>query len=184
MLIHLGYLSYDAQRGLACVPNHEVLVEFTGMIHRVTHTDTIRRITECEKLLADVIARNQDAVADAIQKIHMQESSMKYYNNEQALRAVIKLAFFTYRDHYIKLEELDSGVGYADIVFIPKKHEDYPALIVELKYDDAPESGLEQIKKRHYEDAVLDYGSEILLVGISYDRNDVEKKHRCVIQKL
>ena len=46
-----------------------------------------------------------------IQKIHMEETAKRFYNDEQALRAVIELAFFTYRDHFIKMEELDSGVS-------------------------------------------------------------------------
>ncbi len=183
LLIHLGYLSYDAEKGVAFIPNREVMLEFSGMIRHVKHTETQKRIEACDKLLEDVISMNSDAVSAAIQKIHNQESSMRYYNDEQALRAVIKLAFFTYRDHYIKMEELDSGTGYADIAFLPKKYEDYPALIVELKCGKTAESALDQIKKMKYADVVENYGSDILLVGISYDKDDPEKTHHCVIEE-
>ena len=40
-------------------------------------------------------------------------------NNKKALRAVIQLAFFCYTDHYLKMEELPAGRGYADIVYLP-----------------------------------------------------------------
>lgn len=114
----------------------------------------------------------------------MEESSMKYYNNEQALRAIIKLAMFTYRDHYIKMEELDTGLGYADIVYLPKKYENVPALVIELKYNDSAEGAIEQIRQRNYPDVIKDYGAEIVLVGVSYDKNDLTKKHSCVIERI
>lgn len=46
-----------------------------------------------------------------------------------SVRAIVKLTFFTYRDHYIKLEELPGGTGYVDMAFIPKRYDPSPALI-------------------------------------------------------
>lgn len=184
LLIHLGYLTYDEENQRAQIPNNEVYTEFSNVIHKVNHAETIRRIRECDELLEAVVSMDAEAVAKGIQKVHMRESSMRYYNDEQALRAVIKLAFFTYRDHYLKMEELDSGLGYADIVFLPKKNENYPTLIVELKCDNSAQSGLNQIKTMKYDDTVKEYGSDVLLVGVSYDKNDRLKQHECVIEKL
>ena len=48
---------------------------------------------------------------DQIEKIHTEETTALFYNNEQALRSVIKLAYFSYRDYYLKFEELPSGNG-------------------------------------------------------------------------
>ena len=184
LLIHLGYLTYSKEHGSVRVPNQEVMLEFADMIHSVTRSETIKRVDECERLLKKTVEMDVEYVADAIQKLHMQESSMKYYNNEQALRAIIKLAYFTYHDHYIKLEELDSGVGYADVVFIPKKYDRYPAMVVELKYHSTAQSGIDQIKDRNYPEVLKNYGSEILLVCVSYHKDDVAKKHTCIIERL
>ena len=42
-----------------------------------------------------------------------------------------------------------------------------------------------QIKKRNYPAAIKDFGGEILLVGINYDKDAPvgERKHTCVIEK-
>ena len=43
-----------------------------------------------------------------------------------------------------------------------------------------------QIKKRNYPAAIKEFGGEILLVGINYDKDAPagERKHTCVIEKL
>ena len=81
---------------------------------------------------------NADAVAAQIEKIHTEETTALFYNNEQALRSVIKLAYFSYRDYYLKFEELPSGNGYADIVYFPKREiasYDYVAESKDLPYE-------------------------------------------------
>ena len=43
-----------------------------------------------------------------------------------------------------------------------------------------------QIKDRRYPDAIKEYGGEVLLVGINYDKNAPagKRKHECVIEKM
>lgn len=43
-------------------------------------------------------------------------------HNEQALRYVIKFAYIVCVDKYMRIEELPSGKGIADVVYIPKKN--------------------------------------------------------------
>ena len=86
LLTHFGYLTYDAEKGAGKIPNHEIREEFAGMIHRVTHKETMLRLKESEQFLSDIIARNADGVAGNVQKVHMRESAPLWYNNEQALR--------------------------------------------------------------------------------------------------
>ena len=105
------------------------------------------------------------------------------YNNEQSLRGIIRLAYFSYRDHYIKMEELPGGDGFADIAFLPRKFDTHPALVVELKCGDTATGAIAQIKERRYPECLKGYGAKILLVGISYERDDREKAHRCVIEE-
>ena len=184
LLIHFGYFSYDSEKNSIRIPNHEIRAEFGEMIHEVSHKETIARLKESERFLSDIIAGNADAVAANLQNVHMKESAHLWYNNEQALRAVIKLTFFTYRDHYIKLEELPSGTGYVDMAYIPRKYDPSPALIIELKAGDTPENAMEQIRSRNYGASVEGLGDNVLLVAITYDKDDKTKQHHCLIERL
>ena len=69
-------------------------------------------------------------------------------------------------------------------MFLPLPSTNKPALVVELKYGKTAETALQQIKDRHYTQALEGYTGEILLVGISYDREDKEKPHSCVIERF
>ncbi len=183
ILVHFGYLTYDNDKQTARVPNHEVLTEFADTIHKISHRETMIRLKESEQFLADIIAHNADGVAENVQKVHMNESAPIWYSNELALRAVIKLAFFTYRDHYIKLEELPSGTGYVDMAFIPKKYDPSPALIIELKAGGTPGEAMEQIRSRNYISSLEGVREDVLLVAITYDKDDKTKPHHCLIEK-
>ena len=61
-----------------------------------------------------------------------------------------------------------------------------PVLIVELKWNQSAEGAIEQIKNKRYFDSLKDYGGDILLVGINYDKNAKKgrRKHTCRIEKL
>ena len=184
LLIHLGYLVYDEETQKVRIPNEEIRLEFARAIRQIKRDETIRRVQESEQLILDTVHQNEEAVARQIEKIHEEESPL-YYNNEQALRSVIKRAYFSYGDEYIMFEELPAGVGYADIVYLPKRDSVLPILIVELKWNQSVESALEQIRDRRYPAVFKNYGSDILLVGISYDREAPagKRKHQCRIEK-
>ena len=185
LLIHLGYLSYDEETERVHIPNEEIKREFSKAIRVVKRNETIQRVRESDQIIYDTVHQNADAVAAQIEKIHAEETSILFYNNEQALRSVIKLAYFSYKDHYLKFEELPAGDGYADIVYLPKKNSSLPALVVEMKWRKSAEGAISQIKKKHYPDAIKGFGGDILLVGINYDKNAPEgkRKHTCVIEK-
>lgn len=96
------------------------------------------------------------------------------------------LAYSSYKDYYLKFEELPSGDGYADIVYLPKKLSPVPALVIELKWNRSAEGAITQIKNRRYPAALEGYGGDILLVGIAYDREErgAKRKHTCVIERV
>ena len=49
------------------------------------------------------------------------------------------------------IQELPSGKGFADIVYIPKrKFSEKPALVVELKWNRSAEGAIDQIKRKEY----------------------------------
>ena len=94
--------------------------------------------------------------------------------------------------YYFKpVREMPTGRGFADFVFIPKQEYvmDYPALVVELKWNKDVKTAINQIKDRQYPQSVLQYPQSvlqytgnILLVGINYDKKT--KVHECIIEEL
>ena len=98
----------------------------------------------------------------------------------QALRYVIKFAYIAALDKFLKVEELPSGKGIADVVYVPKFRSNYPAIIIELKWDKTAGGAIEQIKEKAYPSVLREYGGEILLVGINYDSK--KKSHSCKIE--
>lgn len=184
LLIHLGYLTYDETTQKVRIPNEEIRMEFAKAVRQGKRTDTIRRVRESEQLIADTVHGNEEAVGRQIERIHEEEAPL-HYNNEQALRSVIKRAYFSYADEYMMFEELPSGSGYADIVYLPKKGSVFPVLVIELKWNQSADSAIEQIRNRRYPEAVTEYGSEILLVGISYNKDAPagERRHQCRIER-
>lgn len=120
--------------------------------------------------------------AAQIERIHREETSPLHYNKEDSLRSVIKLAYYTYRDYYVQQEELPSGEGYADVAYLPKYDSEYPILLIELKWNKDVQTAIDQIKAKHYPDSFKGYGREIILVGITYDKET--KKYICKIEKM
>ncbi len=112
----------------------------------------------------------------------MSDYAPTFYNNEQALRYVIKFAYITCVDKYLEIQELPSGKGIADVVFIPKRNTAYPAMVVELKWNKADTAAISQIKKKEYPEVIKDYGGDIVIVGITYD--DKSKSHDCKIEMI
>ena len=186
LLIHLGYLSYDSENKKARIPNEEIRREFSKSIRTTEHAATQKRLLESSRLFDSTIRLDEEAVAAQIEKVHMEETSPLHYNDEQSLRSVLKLAYYTYRDHYLQWEELPAGVGYADIVYFPKNNSGWPALVVELKWNRSAESAIDQIRRKQYPEAIREYTGEILLVGINYDKNAKagNRRHTCRIERL
>ena len=60
-----------------------------------------------------------------------------------------------------------------------------PALVVELKWNQSARGAIARIKDRNYPKAIEDFGGEILLVGISYQKNAPadRRKHACIIEE-
>ena len=134
-------------------------------------------------LLDATLDMDGEVVAERIEKIHEEYASTIQYNNENSLSSVLALAYLSAMQYYFKpVRELPTGRGFADFVFIPKTEyrNDYPALVVELKWNKSAVSALQQIKDRKYPDSIQDYTGDILLVGINYSKKD--KKHECVIE--
>jgi RecB family endonuclease NucS len=123
---------------------------------------------------------NSETVANAIEEAHSAGTAPLFYNDEQALRSVIRFAYISCVDEFLRVEELPTGIGYADVVYLPKKGSSMPIMVVELKWNKSAEGAIAQIKNRNYPQALEGFGRDILLVGVNYDEKS--KKHTCIIE--
>ena len=127
---------------------------------------------------------DEEAVEEGIEKIHTEYVSNIQYDNENSLSSVPAIAYLSSMEYYFKpVRELPTGRGFADFVFIPKPEyiSDYPALVVELKWNKNVKTALQQIKERKYPESIKQYTGDILLVGINYDKKT--KEHQCLIER-
>jgi hypothetical protein len=183
-LIHLGYLAYDLETEEAYIPNKEVRMCFEDTLEDTGWDEVIRAVNNSERLLEDTLDGDEEEVAERIDECHMQNTSILKYNDENSLASCITLAYYTARKDYMIIRELPSGRGFADMVFVPKPGVDKPAMIVELKWNKKAETAINQIKEKKYIKALDGYKGEVVLVGISYEKKDEDKKHSCVIERV
>ena len=184
LLIHLGYLGYDAETGKAFIPNREIIEEFENAMSVSGWPEVMRVLKASEELLADTIAGREERVAEGLDRAHTEVASVLTYNDENSLGCAIGLAYYSARKDYRIIREFPAGKGFADMVFLPLPHTDKPALVVELKYDKTAETAIQQIKDRRYAQALDGYSGEIVLVGINYDKGNKDKPHSCIIERV
>lgn len=182
LLIHLGYLAYNPIKKEAYIPNEEVREEFRNAIEDTGWEHVIHAIEDSEKLLQSTWGKDEKAVAAGIDKVHLNNISILEYNNENSLSCVISLAYYNAINEYTLVREMPTGKEYADIVFLPRRHSDKPAMVVELKYNQSAESAIAQIKDRKYTQVLEEYKGNLLLVGINYDKET--KEHQCHIEEM
>lgn len=181
VLIHLGYLGYDAKMKEAYIANKETRYSFECALRGTGWSSTIESIRTSKRLLDLTLQGNEKKVAELIDEAHRGNTSILRYNDENSLAAVIALAYYSAKDDYVMVREMPSGYGFADMVFLPKKGVCKPALVVELKWNKNAETAIDQIKDKKYAGSLKDYTDDIVLVGINYDK---EKKHHvCMIEK-
>ncbi len=184
-LIHLGYLGYNQKKKTAFIPNEEIRLEMGYAVESNPWKEMISFMRESDDILKATLVKDSERVALGMEKIHDDYMSILEYNDENSLSGVLTLAYLSSLIKYFKpIREFPSGKGFADFVYIPKPEfrEDYPALVVELKWNKEAESAIDQIRKKRYPDSIKGYTDNILLVGISYDKKT--KKHECRIEKL
>ena len=138
-------------------------------------------IDQSRQLLQSTLNGNEDAVAHGIDAAHDEHTSILSYNDENSLSCVLSIAYYYAVNDYVIHREYASGKGFADLVLIPRKNVDSPAIVIELKYNQNADTAIAQIKRRNYPEKVAQYADNLLLVGINYDRET--KQHECHIEK-
>lgn len=181
LLIHLGYLGYDAETEETFIPNKEIVREFENAMSVSGWPEVMRILKASERLLEDTLRGDEKSVSEGLDLAHTEVSSVLTYNDENSLSCAVGLAYYSARKDYRLIREFPTGKGFADVVFLPLPHTDKPALVVELKYDKNAETAIKQIRERRYTQALEGYSGDIMLVGINYDKD--KKTHSCVIEK-
>ena len=180
-LIHLGYLNYDEDTGLCRIPNKEIRQEWESAVGDAENFSKVAEmIKRSEKLLKWTQLGDAERVAAALDEAHLTVADPLDYNDESSLKTAILLAYYTAKSKYTIIKELPTGLGFADIGFIPLNPAD-PAMVVELKYNKDADSAIKQIKDKKYPAGFENYLDNLLLVGVNYDKNT--KVHECVIEK-
>ncbi len=188
LLIHLGYLCYDIDSGEAYIPNKEIMDEFRNSTDSAEWAGTFSALKKSQELLLATWKGDTEQVAEILEYFH-DNADNKTYNSEAALSYAIQMAYYAAQKYYTNIQELDTGKGYADLVYIPSpKYADKPALLIELKYNESAETAMKQIKEKKYFQKLEHYRGKLLLVGISYkkDANSSDKNfkhHKCIIER-
>ena len=94
---------------------------------------------------------------------------------------MLTVAYIWARNEYVIHREYATGKGYADLVMIPRRNVCKPALVIELKFNHSADTAIDQIKQKNYPAQIAEYTGNILLVGISYDKES--KQHTCRIER-
>ncbi|MGN0049294.1 MAG: AAA family ATPase [Bacteroides sp.] len=181
VLIHLGYLAYDRDMNKCYIPNKEVADEMNNAVRATEWTQLAKTLEHSQRLLEATISGNEQAVAKAIDMAHDEHTSVLAYNDENSLACVLSIAYIWAKNEYIIHREYATGKGYADLVMIPRRNVNKPALVIELKYNHTTDTAISQIKQKNYPAKLSDYTADILLVGINYDKDS--KLHSCRIEK-
>ena len=181
VLIHLGYLSYDWRKDECYIPNREVAGELVNAVEASNWRPVVDALKASEQLLQATIEGDEQAVAKGVEAAHDDNTSILSYNDENSLSCVLSIAFYYAKNDYIIHRELASGKGFADLVLIPRKNVDSPAIVLELKVDKKADAAIDQIRRKEYPAKVLPYTDRLLLVGINYDRET--KQHSCKIER-
>ena len=182
VLIHLGYLSYDWENAKCYIPNREVAGEMVNAVKSNNWRHVTEALDKSRQLLRATLDGDEEAVARGVDTAHDENTSILSYNNENSLACVLSIAFYYAKNDYVMHRELPTGKGFADIVLIPRKNVDSPAIVLELKCNKNADSAIDQIHRKQYPAKVAEYTGHLLLVGINYDRET--KQHSCLIEKV
>ena len=182
VLIHLGYLSYDRTKSECYIPNKEVAGEMVNAVEDNNWNPVVKALQTSEQLLQATLDGDEEAVEQGVDAAHDENTSILSYNNENSLACVLSIAYYYAKNDYIMHRELPTGKGFADIVLIPRKNVESPAIVLELKYNKDADSAIDQILRKQYPGKIAQYHGDLLLVGINYDKK--QKTHQCQIKRI
>ena len=182
VLVHLGYLAFDWEKRECYVPNYEVSEELANAVEETGWTSIANALQQSERLLEATLRGDEKTVARMVADAHTDNTRLIKYSDENSMACVLSIAYYYAHGDYIFHREYQTGLGFADLVMMPRKNTSTPAIIVELKYDDTVDTAIDQIHNRHYPKKVAEYTGDILLVAVSFDKKT--KEHQCRIETV
>ncbi len=180
LFIHLGYLTYNVEESTVSLPNKEIRMEFVEALRgSKTHKELSALIKTSDRLVEATMNKDERLVAEIIEQLHTSTTGPNFYNNEQALRSVLKIGYLSAIDDFVSIQELPTGKGYADLALIPRRGSRRSAVVIELKWNHTVDAAIEQIRRQQYPEVLKHFTSNLLLVGVTYDEKT--KEHSCKI---
>lgn len=172
------------------IPNYELQLRFAEMLREYEEFGICHKIAANSRELLNAIKfADSDLVAQKIEFVHQHLAPQERFNNEAEFAAVFRLGFLGIQGVDYDWEvEVKAGSGKADMVLTPINPNN-DLIIIELKVDATPEQAIAQIKDRNYQkmaDGLFypNYTGRIIAVGVTYQRNTIDKQHHCAIQVL
>ncbi|MBP5426358.1 MAG: AAA family ATPase, partial [Clostridiales bacterium] len=182
LMVVNGYLTYH--KGFVSIPNKEVMKKFETLLLNPVMGNLTKILEQSRDLLKATINMDADKVASIIDDVHNKNTSYFEYSDENSLACIISIAYIAARDKYIIKREDIGGKGRTDFTFYPLYPTD-TAFIIELKTDgSSAENAIQQIKSRDYESSIDSYFGKKLAVGIVYDKDSKDKKHKAIIEEI
>ena len=181
LLVHIGYLGYDAMASQVFIPNEEVRLAFRSALEECSWPEAIKPYQRSKKFIDAIHAEDSATVARMVEETHQYMTSVLNYNNENALACVVSVLCFYAENLYHVIREFPTGKGFADIVLLPKKGVHKPAIVVELKFNKDVKAAIDQIHNNQYPRRLADFYGDLILVGICYDK---KKAHDCAIERV
>ncbi len=175
---------YNSESREAYIPNKEIQEVFYKAVRQSQNDRLMQFMRQSEKLLHSVLEKDAGRVGELVGSVHNEFISSIEYNDENSLSCTITIAMLSAFGYYHRpIREFPAGKGFADIVYLPlPQYPNYPAVVVELKWNKSVKAAVSQIKERRYPEALVGYAGEILLVGIAYDKRT--KEHVCEIESV
>ncbi len=99
------------------------------------------------------------------------------------MKVITRISCYSVKQFYDIHKEVYTALVKADIVFIFKDNNHFPA-ILKLKVDSTPDEAIKQIKEKEYVNTLGTYKGEVLVLGISYDLNTLKHNSKLNILNI
>ena len=163
-------------------PDQEIAQEFLRAVKVGSWGNLMETLNRSDALLKSTWAMDADAVAQGVAEARSDIASILQYNDENSLACAIYAAYASARAYYAKpIREFPTGRGFADIVYLPLRNMDCPALLIELKWNHSAQGAIRQIKDKKYMDWLKSYTGDILFIAINYNKK--KDTYDCIIEK-
>ena len=180
-MIVLGFLSYHD--GYLKIPNKELMKEFEKALRDKSFGYVSQIIENSRKMLKATVNGDTATVESILHDIHNSEIPILQYNDENSLSCVLTLAYLSARDTYRIEREENTGKGYADFTFHPRRKND-TAFIVELKKDENVDIAINQIKNKEYIEKFKKENEDKKILAVAICYNSKDKEHICKIEEI